>query len=253
MHFDKNMTGLRLSIIAFLLALALTGCKGKEEQTPAGAPSTGTAGIQQGGETLPSPGESGPSETPAGTEGGVPGSTAPRIVTLDLSPRLPVTGDRVRAIVKTTGTEENPVSVEYQWSHNDQPVSGDSDTLYLNPAEFKRGDKITLKVVPYNSDRRGTPMTIVFTLADAAPVIKSSTASIMFDGTTYTYQVKASDPDGDPVSFSLVTAPEGMTINQTGHIRWTVPAGVKGQIPVTVSVTDGQGGETLQNFTLEIR
>ena len=69
----------------------------------------------------------------------------------------------------------------------------------------------------------------------------------------YTYQVKSSDPDGDPVAFALITAPEGMTISQAGLIRWSVPQSVKGQIPVTVSVTDGQGGETLQNFTLEIR
>jgi hypothetical protein len=44
-----------------------------------------------------------------------------------------------------------------------------------------------------------------------------------------------------------------MTINpSTGLIRWNVPADFKGRAPVTVSVTDGYGGEAMQSFTLEI-
>jgi hypothetical protein len=37
----------------------------------------------------------------------------------------------------------------------------------------------------------------------------------------YLYQVRAVDPDGDPLHYSLTTAPAGMTIDpQTGTIRW---------------------------------
>jgi len=254
MRIDKIVMSLKLFIVVSLLVLMVFGCKGKDQQqTPAGVTSTETAGVQQGKEPASAPGEAGPSVTEPGTETAAPGAAAPRILSLDLSPRMPVIGDSVKAIVKTTGTEEYPVNIQYQWSHNDVLLSEESDSLLLAAADFKKGDKVTLRVIPDSGNRKGAPMTIVLTVANAAPVIKSSQTSIKFDGNTYTYQVKASDPDGDPVSISLITAPEGMTISQTGFIQWAVPQSVKGQIPVTVSVTDGQGGETLQNFTLEIR
>jgi hypothetical protein len=36
-------------------------------------------------------------------------------------------------------------------------------------------------------------------------------------------------------------------------IKWDVPPEFTGKTPITVSVTDGHGGESLQSLTLEIR
>ena len=44
-----------------------------------------------------------------------------------------------------------------------------------------------------------------------------------FDGSVYTYQVKATDPDEDKLTYSLKSAPAGMTIDpKTGAIQWNV-------------------------------
>ncbi len=44
-----------------------------------------------------------------------------------------------------------------------------------------------------------------------------------------------------------------MTIDSsTGLIKWKVPPEFTGKTPITISVTDGHGGESLQNLTLEI-
>lgn len=65
--------------------------------------------------------------------------------------------------------------------------------------------------------------------------------------------LKATDPDGDPLTYSLKSAPPGVTINPTtGLIQWNVPPDFKGMAPITVSVTDGHGGEVMQSFTVEI-
>ncbi|MCB1101911.1 MAG: hypothetical protein KDL10_06085, partial [Kiritimatiellae bacterium] len=58
----------------------------------------------------------------------------------------------------------------------------------------------------------------------SAPVILTTPPTIAVVGETYLYFPSAYDPDGDPVTFSLPTAPAGMTIGtNTGHIAW-IPA-----------------------------
>ncbi len=74
-----------------------------------------------------------------------------------------------------------------------------------------------------------------------------------FDGKIYAFQVKATDPDGDSLTYSIKTPPAGMTIDpSTGLVKWDVPPEFKGRASVSVSVTDGHGGEAIQSLTIEI-
>jgi hypothetical protein len=50
----------------------------------------------------------------------------------------------------------------------------------------------------------------------------------------YSYQVVASDPQGNPLTYSLSAAPTGMTVSGTGLVSWT-PNSV-GTFPVGISV-----------------
>ncbi|MGV8075116.1 MAG: carboxypeptidase regulatory-like domain-containing protein [Syntrophobacteraceae bacterium] len=70
-------------------------------------------------------------------------------------------------------------------------------------------------------------------------------------GSLYSYAVKGTDPNLDSLSFSLTTAPEGMTIDPaSGIIAWTSSDG--GLFPVRVEVTDGKGGMASQEFSIEV-
>jgi hypothetical protein len=65
--------------------------------------------------------------------------------------------------------------------------------------------------------------------------------------------LKATDPDGDTLTYALKSAPAGMTINpSTGLIKWNVLPEFIGKAPITVSVKDGHGGEVMQSFTIDI-
>ncbi|MBI5000870.1 MAG: putative Ig domain-containing protein [Euryarchaeota archaeon] len=71
-------------------------------------------------------------------------------------------------------------------------------------------------------------------------------------GTEYAYTFIAEDVDaGDVLTYSLVEAPEGMTINgQTGRISWTPTDTQAGQTyQVVVRVSDGHGSIT-QTFSI---
>jgi RHS repeat-associated protein len=72
-------------------------------------------------------------------------------------------------------------------------------------------------------------------------------------GLVYQYQVVATDPEGAPVSFSLLQSPAGMTIDSaSGLIQWTPTAAEVGTNNVTVAASDPQGARALQNFSIVV-
>ena len=87
-------------------------------------------------------------------------------------------------------------------------------------------------------------------LSNSSPIIESNPVTTAKEGVAYTYDVEATDPDGDTLEFSLLVHPTGMTINSTtGVITWT-PA-VTGSFDVTVEVSDGSKSAT-QSFTIAV-
>jgi hypothetical protein len=67
-----------------------------------------------------------------------------------------------------------------------------------------------------------------------------------------TVQIKAGDPDGDPLHYSLIQAPSGMSINASGVLQWLVADLPHQMIPVTLQVDDGRGGTAVQSFNIHI-
>jgi len=86
-----------------------------------------------------------------------------------------------------------------------------------------------------------------------APTINSTPITTATVGVTYTYNVNATDPDGDILIYSLITSPTGMTINSTtGLINWTPTA--TGDYDVTVEVFDDRSPleSTTQSFIIHV-
>ena len=86
-----------------------------------------------------------------------------------------------------------------------------------------------------------------------APQITSTPVTTATAGQLYSYDVDATDPDGDTLAYALTQSPEGMSIdNNTGLIQWT-PPGINVQPPaVAVRVTDTGGLPAEQDFTLTV-
>ena len=127
--------------------------------------------------------------------------------------------------------------IVYEWTVNGK-FAGDSNSL---GAPVKRGDDITVKVTPCGAQGCGQPVVLRRQIVNMPPMF-SRQVSATFDGTLYTAQLSATDPDGDPVTYSLEGAPDGMKIDaSSGLIEWKVPQGVKGAL-VTAIASDGHGG-----------
>jgi hypothetical protein len=87
-----------------------------------------------------------------------------------------------------------------------------------------------------------------------APVITSTPDDIATVGEVYTYDVEATDPDGDTLTYSFLyyDKPTGMTINSaTGLIKWIPTIAQVGINWITVEVSDGSKSDT-QHFTIEV-
>ncbi len=82
------------------------------------------------------------------------------------------------------------------------------------------------------------------------PVIVSEPITTGIAGGTYSYLVEAVDADRDPLTYALVSGPDGMTIvSESGLVSWASSVGV---FPVTLRVSDRRGGADLQTFTLKV-
>lgn len=69
---------------------------------------------------------------------------------------------------------------------------------------------------------------------------------------TYTYQVKATDPDGDKLTYSLINAPLRAEINKNGILSFTPSGFLASAYDFTVQVDDSRGGTDIQTFTVKI-
>lgn len=89
-------------------------------------------------------------------------------------------------------------------------------------------------------------------LFNSAPVIESTPVTTAKEGAAYTYDVEATDPNEDTLTYSLTTSPTGMTINSTtGVITWTPTESQLGENEVVVEVSDGNKSTT-HSFTVTV-
>ncbi len=87
-------------------------------------------------------------------------------------------------------------------------------------------------------------------LFNSTPIIESDPVTTAKEGAVYTYDVEATDPNGDTLTYSLTVSPTDMTINSTtGVISWTPTESQIGENEVVVEVSDGSRSNT-QEFTI---
>ncbi|MCC6620363.1 MAG: hypothetical protein IT385_03865 [Deltaproteobacteria bacterium] len=86
-----------------------------------------------------------------------------------------------------------------------------------------------------------------------APVIISTPPVIAAVGALYFYPVVAEDPDGDPLAFTLLQGPAGMTIDPlTGRVGWTPGEADLGPHTVELEVDDGVFGTSGQVWVVMV-
>lgn len=175
-------------------------------------------------------------------------NTLPEISRLKFMPEAFKPGDSLYLEVEAKDADGDPVSILYEWTKNNEPA-GNTEKL---AAQIKRGDRISVKVTPFDGKEYGRSAILQREILNMPPIIIEEKKHSLEKG-LFTYQVRASDPDGDSLVYSIKTGPPGISIDpKTGLVQWKVPTDFKGKAPFTVSVSDGHNGEATLSLSISI-
>lgn len=153
--------------------------------------------------------------------------------------------DEITADAKLRAGASSFADVEYTWYVNDREVLGvQRPTLDPETGRFRRGDRIEVEAAAI--DERGQTARLrsqPLTVANASPrIIDSSAANrVGIDGLV----LRAEDPDGDAISWSVLSGPPGVEIDQSGRIRvrqTDIAAAFDGE--VVLAASDGHGARS---------
>jgi RHS repeat-associated protein len=128
-------------------------------------------------------------------------------------------------------------------------------TPLVSGGRLRPGDSSGLQTISFFVPGRARfTYDLVFLVGvNQAPRFTTVPAVEAIDGRPYVYNAGATDPDGDALTFSLVTAPTGMAVDaSTGRITWTPTAADVGTQTVIAQVDDGRGDSTQQRFVLSV-
>jgi len=76
-------------------------------------------------------------------------------------------------------------------------------------------------------------------VSDDAPSFTSAAVAEGTEGELYSYTAEATDPNGDSLTFSLFSGPDGMSVGTAGSVMWMPAEGEEGEHAVVLSVSDG--------------
>jgi len=185
-------------------------------------------------------------------------NTPPVATRVTIEPAAAKPGDVLRAVIGGSDPDGDSVTYLIEWWRNGaslgkpaKPEGKEQEQRTLATEGFVRGDLIVAGVTPYDAAGPGRFLVSEpLVLLNRAPIITSTPTGPTPQG-LFEYALTATDPDNDPLTYKLETAPPGMTIDAgTGKISWQMSSKLKGPQQIRVSVDDGRQGQAFQEFTL---
>ncbi len=152
-----------------------------------------------------------------------------------------------------TDADGDPLSFSLGLAPAGMSLDAGAGTLRWTPTADQLGSQgVTVRV----ADTQGGVATQTFTVTvrgtNLPPVISSGPVTSAAVGQAYTYAVKATDPEGGPLTYSLTAGSGDLSIDAGGTVHWHPTAGEVGRVNVVVRVTDVQGASTDQPYTVVV-
>jgi hypothetical protein len=178
-------------------------------------------------------------------------NTPPVTTSVDFQPEVIYRGISITALPAATDADGDEVQFQYQWSLNGQDLPEGGPVLRGD--RFSRGDRISLTVTPYDSEEQGRPYPTMPIVVPNGPPRFTSPPAADVRSMSYEYRATAEDPDGDPLTYTLVSGPSGMSIDpQSGVAHLDILKEHAGSHPVAIEVRDPAGAKALQTFTVQL-
>lgn len=179
-------------------------------------------------------------------------NSPPVIQEVLIEPKAADVTERLKVNIKSSDADGDSIYYTYQWEKNGIAIPEEKSEL-LEQGRFKKGDSITVTCIPNDRESFGKPKkSSPIIILNSSPIIVSSPPTST-EGVKYLYQVKANDPDNDPVFFNLKTSPKGMEIDKnTGLIQWMIRREDKGNHSIEVEAFDDAGAKSTQRYDVTV-
>jgi hypothetical protein len=179
-------------------------------------------------------------------------NSPPVIQEVRIEPKMAYANDHLKVHVKSNDIDRDFIYYTYQWEKNGAVLTEEKGEV-LERGRFKKGDSIAVTVTPNDGESQGiSKKSEPITILNSPPIIVSSPPTSV-EGNDYIYQVKAYDPDNEPISFALKSGPKGMEIDKdTGLIRWAIRSQDRGTHSIEIEASDKEGAKSFQRFVLNI-
>jgi hypothetical protein len=177
-------------------------------------------------------------------------NSLPKIESLTLTT---IDNQDIKAVVVTKDDDEDEVKLTYEWMCGGNVVKDAKDAV-LDHTLIGQSKDVSVTVIADDGFGKSQPSVAKLNASfkNAVPTITSTPSTTINNG-VYTYQVTAQDEDMDSLTFSLESAPSGMSIDpKTGLVTWTLPKDVGGDYTFKVIVDDGKGGKISQSVPLVV-
>lgn len=169
-----------------------------------------------------------------------------------IEPKIAFANEDLKAVVKGFDQDGDFIYYAYKWEKNGMIIPEEEKEV-LQRNRFKKGDSIAVRVTPDDREVVGTPKKSNAVIISNSPPIIVSSPPTSVEKSTYLYQVKANDPDNDPVTFVLKSGPKGMEIDRnSGLIRWEIRKEDKGTHQIEIEASDNEGAKSSQRYLLNV-
>lgn len=190
-------------------------------------------------------------EVPKPKEQARPEATQPEafpIARVKILPSAPRAGDTLTAEVESNDPSQNAF-LAYRWFVNGEENPGWRGNTFAG--SFKRGDEISVAVLPPGSSNLESALTDSVRIGNAPPQVEKLESPRFEDG-KYSSRIVASDPEGDPLTFAVVKGPAGLAVDDAGRITWTPGENDLGRQEVVISIKDDSGGEIVYTYAFTV-
>ncbi|MEM9214706.1 MAG: putative Ig domain-containing protein [Cyanobacteria bacterium P01_F01_bin.150] len=141
-------------------------------------------------------------------------------------------------------------------SPDDAVIDGATGAISWNPTAVG-SYRFSVEVDDGRGGNAIQDFTVVVSAVNAdnqAPTIISSPSTTELNANQFfTYNVDATDPDGDVLSYYITDGPRGLKIDpNTGEINWSPTDRQVGVSEVTIAVLDGKGKQATQQFDITV-
>ena len=174
-------------------------------------------------------------------------------VFMSAPPAVSTVGQVLQYAAEATDADGDPLRYDLIIAPQGMVVDSEGLVIWRPSASQVGAHDVILRV---QDDRGGSalqPFRIDVLQPNSMPIITSTPTGPAVADLPWQYTVKAYDPDGDPITFSL-DGPDGMQIDETsGVVAWT-PTGAQANQSHHVAITASDGAaSTMQLFDLPVQ